>query len=106
MHISSTFWDILLGKRVQKDPHHIKEGKPMMPSSTTSTRQICNHPNLPEITLQQRSSPQITEDTVQRTLVLIQDCALPDADPQQDYRPLASTQIAENITQNTSKETP
>ena len=42
----------------------------------------------------------MTEDTVQKTPVLIQDHAPAEADPQKDYRPLASTQIAEHITEN------
>ena len=60
-------------------------------------------PDLSEITLQQKSLLQITEDRVQKTPVLIQDCASPEVDPQKDYRPLASTQIAENINDNSSQ---
>ena len=55
------------------------------------------------ITLQQKSSLQITEVTVQKTPVLIQDHASAEADPQKDYRPLVPAQIAEHSTDNSSQ---
>ena len=59
--------------------------------------------DLLEITLQQKHSLQITEDTVQKTLVLIHDHTSTEADPQKDYRPLSPTQIAEHIIDNSSQ---
>ena len=59
--------------------------------------------NLPGITLQQKSSLQITQVTVQNTPVLIQDHASAEADPQKDYRPLAPAQIEDHSTDNPSQ---
>ena len=54
-------------------------------------------------TYQQKSSLQITEVTVHKTPVLIQDCVSAEADSQNDYRPLVPAQIAEHSTDNSSQ---
>ena len=87
---------------MHKDIDHTAEGKPMKPSNATSAWPILNIPDLPAITLQQKHSLLTTEDTAQKTPVLIQDCATAEVDPQKDYRPAAPLQISEHIIDNSS----